>query len=41
VGSLDMAPTDLEPEYEAWVKRRENWLSALPVPQHDEDRSGD
>jgi hypothetical protein len=39
VGSLDMAPTDLEPEYELWVKRRENWMQPLDVPQFDEDRT--
>ncbi|KKX27604.1 MULTISPECIES: GFA family protein [unclassified Rhizobium] len=39
VGSLDMAPTDLEPTYEIWVKRRENWLQPLPVQQFDEDRT--
>jgi hypothetical protein len=39
VGSLDMAPTDLEPVYEIWVKRRENWLSPLAVPQFEEDRN--
>jgi hypothetical protein len=39
VGSLDMAPSDLEPTYEIWVKRRENWLQPLEVPQFDEDRS--
>ncbi|KGE02384.1 MULTISPECIES: GFA family protein [Rhizobium/Agrobacterium group] len=38
VGSLDMAPTDLEPTYELWVKRRENWLPPLPVKQFEEDR---
>jgi hypothetical protein len=38
VGSLDMAPTDLDPEYEIWVKRRENWLQPLPRPQFEEDR---
>lgn len=47
LGSLDMAPTDLIPEYELWVPRRENWLMALPwaeqfagdrfpLPSHDE-----
>ncbi len=38
VGSLDMAPTDIEPTYEVWVKRRENWLAALDVPQFEQDR---
>ncbi len=39
VGSLDMAPTDLEPTYEIWIKRRETWL--VPVSeasQFEEDR---
>jgi hypothetical protein len=40
VGSLDMAPTDVEPTYELWVKRRENWLAPLEgAEQFDEDRS--
>ena len=39
VGSLDMAPTDVEPTYEIWVKRRENWLAPLEeAEQFDEDR---
>ncbi|WJH38117.1 GFA family protein (plasmid) [Aliirhizobium terrae] len=39
VGSLDMAPTDVEPTYELWVKRRENWLSPLEgAEQFEEDR---
>ena len=39
LGSLDMAPTDLEPTYELWVKRRENWLHPLPdTEQFEEDR---
>jgi hypothetical protein len=28
----------LEPEYQVWVKRRENLLSPLPVAQCEEDR---
>jgi hypothetical protein len=39
IGTLDDAPTDLKPEAEVWVKRREPWL--LPVEgaaQHDENR---
>jgi len=39
IGSLDMAPSDLEPICELWVKRRENWLNPLPVPQFEEDRN--
>ncbi|SFA78155.1 Uncharacterized conserved protein [Rhizobium sp. NFR07] len=39
VGSLDMAPTDVEPTYELWVKRRENWLVPLEgAQQFEEDR---
>jgi hypothetical protein len=38
IGSLDMAPSDLEPTYEIWVKRRENWLRALPIAQYEQDR---
>ena len=39
VGSLDMAPSDLEPTYELWVKRREGWLRPLPgAEQFEEDR---
>lgn len=41
VGSLDDAPTGLEPGYEIWVKRREHWLKPLPgAPQYQEDRFG-
>jgi hypothetical protein len=39
VGSLDMAPTDVQPTYELWVKRRENWLAPLEgAEQFEEDR---
>jgi hypothetical protein len=39
LGSLDGAPTDIEPTYELWVKRRESWLQPLPhAEQFDEDR---
>ena len=39
VGSLDMAPTDLEPTYELWIKRRENWLPPVQdTEQFLEDR---
>lgn len=39
LGSFDMAPTDLEPTYELWVKRREDWLPPLEGKQQfDEDR---
>jgi hypothetical protein len=38
IGSLDAAPNELAPEYEAWVKRREPWLAVLSGrPQHCED----
>ena len=40
VGSLDEVPTDLAPEYELWVKRREDWIQPLPwADQYDEDRT--
>jgi hypothetical protein len=39
LGSLDIAPSDLIPEYELWTSRRENWLAALPwADQFDGDR---
>ncbi|MFN7024765.1 MAG: GFA family protein [Pseudorhizobium sp.] len=39
VGSLDMAPTDLQPSYELWVKRREAWLHPIDgLMQFEEDR---
>jgi hypothetical protein len=39
LGSLDDAPGDLIPQYELWVKRRENWLHNLPwADQFAEDR---
>jgi hypothetical protein len=38
MGSLTIAPTDLQPSYEIWVKRREPWLPPLPgAEQYDED----
>lgn len=38
-GAFDMAPTDLAPTYELWIKRRENWLDPLAgAEQFDEDR---
>lgn len=30
IGSLDIAPSMLSPQYELWVRRREHWLSPLP-----------
>lgn len=39
LGSLRDAPTGLTPTYELWVKRRENWLRALPnAEQYKENR---
>lgn len=39
VGCLDKAPTDLIPEYELWVGRREQWLMDLPwADQFQNDR---
>lgn len=39
IGSLDIAPTDLMPEYELWTSRRETWLHALPgTEQFEHDR---
>jgi hypothetical protein len=39
LGSLDVAPSDLEPEYELWISRREAWLHALPgTEQFEHDR---
>ncbi|AZO56273.1 MAG: GFA family protein [Mesorhizobium sp.] len=39
IGSLDVAPTDLVPEYELWTSRRETWLHALPgAEQFKHDR---
>ena len=39
VGSLDDAPTGLEPTYELWTRRREHWLPPLVgAGQYDEDR---
>lgn len=39
IGSLDIAPTDLKPTYEIWIKRREHWLAPLPdAPGYEEDR---
>jgi hypothetical protein len=42
IGSLDIAPSDLAPEYELWIGRRETWLHALPGTEqfaHDRDTS--
>ncbi len=42
LGSLDVAPTDLEPQYELWITRRETWLHALPgTEQFEHDRPDD
>ncbi|TGQ64226.1 GFA family protein [Mesorhizobium sp. M00.F.Ca.ET.186.01.1.1] len=41
IGSLDVAPTDLVPQYELWVGRRENWLHSFPeAEQFEHDRPG-
>lgn len=37
LGSFD-TPGLFAPEYESWVTRREPWLPALGLPQHDQDR---
>ncbi len=37
IGSLDDAPNGINPGKEIWIKRREPWLHALPVPQHQGD----
>jgi hypothetical protein len=40
LGSLDMAPSDLAPEYELWTGRREEWILPLPwAEQFRRDRS--
>lgn len=39
IGSLDDPPSDLIPEYELWIGRREIWLNALPeAVQFSKDR---
>ncbi|WP_192180079.1 GFA family protein [Mesorhizobium amorphae] len=39
IGSLDVAPTELQPDYELWITRREHWLQPLPeAPQFEHDR---
>ena len=39
LGSLDETPTDLTPEYELWIGRREAWLAPLrDAAQFDGDR---
>jgi hypothetical protein len=40
LGSFD-APGLFGPLYESWVIRREPWLRALDVPQHERDRPRD
>jgi hypothetical protein len=38
IGSLDEAPSGLQPVEEIWVKRRESWLPAVEgAAQHDEN----
>ncbi|HEV2898519.1 MAG TPA: GFA family protein [Pseudaminobacter sp.] len=39
LGSLDQAPSDVAPEYELWIGRREEWMEALPwAEQFEHDR---
>ena len=38
IGSFD-EPGLFEPEYELWIGRREPWLAALDVRQHETNRS--
>jgi hypothetical protein len=39
-GSLDDAPTMLEPLEEIWVRRREHWLEPIPeTKQHEQNAS--
>ncbi|CAN5501176.1 GFA family protein [soil metagenome] len=40
LGSFD-EPGQFAPQYENWTVRREPWLSALPVPQHEQNRQAD
>ncbi|OWV88455.1 aldehyde-activating protein [Rhizobium sp. N122] len=38
LGSLDSPPSDLVPDHEVWIKRREAWLPQLPgAGQYAED----
>ena len=38
IGSLDEAPSELKPEHEVWVKRRESWIPPVDgAAQHDEN----
>jgi hypothetical protein len=39
LGSLDVAPNELQPQAEVWIKRRESWLHAVDgAAQHQESR---
>lgn len=39
VGTLDDGPSDLFPQYELWIDRREAWLHSLPwADQFKRDR---
>ena len=39
IGSLDAAPSDLVPQYELWIGRREHWLAPVPgIRQFEHDR---
>lgn len=37
LGTLDSLPTDIAPDMEIWIKRREPWIVPLDVPQYTED----
>ena len=38
LGTLDETPTEIRPQVEGWVIRREHWLEPIAaLPQHDRD----
>lgn len=40
IGCLDEAPSNLTPQYELWLERRELWMSPVgESEQHQKDRS--
>jgi hypothetical protein len=42
LGSLDQAPSDIAPDHEVWIERREEWLEPLPwTVQFQHDREPD
>lgn len=42
VGTLDNGPSDLVPEYELWIPRREHWLATVrDAAQFNRDRHDD